>query len=242
LTTLLIWLGAALLAYTIKGFSGFGPALIVVPTVSALYSPETALGTSTVIDVAVGIVLLLTWRPTRDEMSLLAKLGLSISVGTVMGALLAGVLPREALLLLIGISVLLLAVKLALSGTTAVPTGRWEIPPWLGGILAGISGGLVGISGPFMVSGTARYEKSSMRRLLVVVFLLEGLVKLIVYSANGILTRQSFDLSFRALPAIVAGLVVGAWLHNRVSQQLFLRILAGILFVAGLEPIVTAIH
>jgi uncharacterized protein len=242
LTTLLVWLGAALVAYTIKGFSGFGPALIVVPTLSALYSPETALGTSTVIDVAVGFVLLLTWRPTKIEMSLLARLILFISVGTVVGALLAGVLPQEALLLLIGISVLLLAVKLAFSGTTTVPTGRWGIPPWLGGILAGVSGGLVGISGPFMVAGTSRYEKSSMRRLLVVVFLVEGLVKLVVYSLNGILTRQCFDLGFKALPAIIVGLVIGAWLHNRVSQQLFLRVLAGILFIAGLEPIVTAIH
>ena len=242
MTTLLIWLAAALVAYTIKGFSGFGPALIVVPTLSALYSPETALGTSTVIDVAVGIVLLLTWRPTRGEMSLLAKLGLYITVGTVMGALLAGVLPREALLLLIGISVLLLAVKLAFSGTTTVPTGRWDLPPWLGGILAGVSGGLVGISGPFMVAGTSRFEKSSMRRLLVVVFLLEGLVKLVVYSLNGILAPQSFELSIKALPAIIVGLVIGAWLHNRVSQQLFLRILAGILFAAGLEPIVAALH
>jgi hypothetical protein len=146
------------------------------------------------------------------------------------------------LLLLIGISVLLLAVKLALSGSTAVPTGRWELPPWLGGILAGVSGGLVGISGPFMVAGTSRYEKSSMRRLLVVVFLIEGLVKLVVYSTNGILTSRCFNLSLKAVPAIIAGLVIGAWLHNRVSQQLFLRILAGILFIAGLEPIVTAVH
>jgi len=175
-------------------------------------------------------------------MSLLAKLGLCIAAGTAAGALLAGVLAREVLLLLIGVTVVLLAVQLAFSGTTAVPTGRWQLPSWLGGVLAGISGGLVGISGPFMVAGTRNYEKSSMRRLLVAVFLLEGLVKLVVYGVNGILTRQSLELGAVAFPAIVVGLVVGAWLHNRVSQDLFLRILAGILLIAGLEPIITALH
>jgi uncharacterized protein len=102
--------------------------------------------------------------------------------------------------------------------------------------------GLVGISGPFMVAGSARYNKDSMRRLLVVIFFLEGMVKLVVYSINGILVRQSVELSVIAAPGIIAGVLIGAWLHNRVSQPLFLPILVGVLFVSGLEPIITAVR
>ena len=40
--TLVLWCAAALIAYTFKGFSGFGPALVVVPVLSVLWSPATA--------------------------------------------------------------------------------------------------------------------------------------------------------------------------------------------------------
>jgi hypothetical protein len=52
---------------------------------------------------------------------------------------------------------------------------------------------------------------------------------------------QSLHLSFIATPFIAAGLLLGTWLHNKVSQQAFLRILAAILLAAGVQPLVQAI-
>ena len=46
-----------------RGFSGFGSALIYVPLIGAIYDPRTAAGTFLLIDFATGIAVLPTvWR------------------------------------------------------------------------------------------------------------------------------------------------------------------------------------
>lgn len=238
---LVLWLLAAYVAYTIKGFSGFGPALIVLPVVSALYSPRTALGTSTLIDLVVGAVLVVMWRSLPQERRLLARLCVSIAAGTAIGAVLAGELPTRLLLVIIGVSVVALAIRLARTGATALPSTRATRSLWLAGFLAGVSGGLIGISGPFVVASTAGRDKSAMRRMLVAVFLIEGIVKVVVYSMNGIIDGDTVRLSLYATPAIIAGLATGAALHNRVDQRTFLRVLAAVLVVAGIQPLLRAL-
>lgn len=238
MTIILLWLAAALLAYTIKGFSGFGPALIVLPTLSVLYDARLALAASSIIDVAVGLVLFAIWRFQAEERRLLLTICGYVAVGTLAGSLLAGVVPEDALLLLIGVFVVVLAVRLGLRGTTALPTGTVRNSLPVAGVLAGLSGGLVGISGPFLVAGTAHFDKTSMRRVLVGVFLVEGLVKTVVYSLNDVLTPRAFAVSAIAAPTVVAGLILGSWLHHKVSQAAFLRLLALILLVAGLQPLI----
>ena len=52
-----------LLAYFIKGFSGFGPALVIVPLFTLLYDAPSALLLAAVFDVfAGGILLRSVWK------------------------------------------------------------------------------------------------------------------------------------------------------------------------------------
>ncbi len=78
-----VWMVGALVAYTIKGFTGFGPALVVVPLLSSLLDAKTALATSTIIDVVVGAVLLLHLGITRSEIHALRRNAASLAAGTV---------------------------------------------------------------------------------------------------------------------------------------------------------------
>ena len=56
-------MAVSLLAGVVRGFSGFGSALIFVPLMSAIYDPRTAAGTFLLIDFAVGLsVLPAVWR------------------------------------------------------------------------------------------------------------------------------------------------------------------------------------
>ena len=45
-------------AYFIKGFSGFGPALLIIPTFTLLYDPYLALSYSGIFDFIAGISLI----------------------------------------------------------------------------------------------------------------------------------------------------------------------------------------
>lgn len=234
---LAVWFAAALLAYTIKGFSGFGPALVVVPTLSVLYSPRTALGTSAVIDFVVGIGFLVFLGLDRTHVRLLLRMTGPLVVGTIVGSFAVTLVPRKALLALVGLSVLGLAFGMLRTGRPSVTGPGKSMPLQLSCLLAGLSGGLVGVSGPFIVAGTARFDKSEMRRLLVAVFLVEGIVKIAVYGFTGTINAQSLGLASAAGPAIVCGMVAGVWLHKRVSQEQFIKIIGWLLVIIALQPI-----
>ena len=56
-------MAVSLLAGAVRGFAGFGSALIFVPLMSAIYDPRTAAGTFLLIDFAVGLTVLPSvWR------------------------------------------------------------------------------------------------------------------------------------------------------------------------------------
>jgi len=162
-------------------------------------------------------------------------------VGTVVGALTVTLLPGKVLLGVVGLAVLGLAVQLLRTGQpTLTRTGR-SIPLTVSCLLAGLSGGLVGMSGPFIVAGTARFDKGEMRRLLVAVFLIEGVVKVVLYTVTGTITVQSLQLTAVGGPAILAGLTVGIWLHRRVSQALFIKVIGWLLVIIAIQPIASAL-
>jgi uncharacterized membrane protein YfcA len=239
--TLALWCVAALVAYTIKGFSGFGPALVVVPVLSVLFSPRTALGTSAILDVAVGLCFLIYLGLNAAQLRLLTKMSGSLIVGTLIGCLSVSFVPRQALLGLVGVAVLGLAIQLLRTGKPEINVGRRQMPLQLSCFLAGLSGGLVGVSGPFMVAGTARYDKAEMRRLLVAVFLVEGVVKVITYSFTGVLSTQTAQLSGLAVPGIALGMILGIWLHTRVSEKRFITVIGLVLLAVAIQPLTAAL-
>jgi uncharacterized protein len=233
---IILWIIGALVAYTIKGFSGFGPALVVVPLLSSLLDARVALSTSTVIDVVVGAILLARLGITRRELVSLRRNALALGIGTAIGAISVRFVPLSFILLLVATSVFVLSLRLLFTGGTSL-AGRWWRPqPRLSFFVAGLSGGLVGVSGPYVVAGSvATHDKSALRRMLVAVFLLEGLVKVVIYAASDVLTAQSLRLSLVAVPAIAIGLYLGNMLHNRVSQTTFVRAVGLILLGLALQ-------
>jgi len=50
------------LAYFLKGFSGFGPALILIPMLSVTIDPETAITAAAFFDAIAGIILFIHVR------------------------------------------------------------------------------------------------------------------------------------------------------------------------------------
>jgi uncharacterized membrane protein YfcA len=239
--TLVLWCTAALIAYTMKGFSGFGPALVVVPVLSVLYSPATALGTSAVIDAVVGGCFLVYLGLSSSQLKMLSRMLGSLVVGTVIGSASVAFVPRQALLALVGVSVLGLAIQLLRTGKPGLAAPGRQMPLQLSCFLAGLSGGLVGVSGPFMVAGTARFDKAEMRRLLVAVFLVEGIVRIATYAFMGTIEMQSLQLGAIAVPVIVFGMILGIWLHSRVSEKRFITIIAWFLVAVAIQPLASAV-
>jgi uncharacterized membrane protein YfcA len=236
--TIAVLLAAALAAYTLKGGFGFGPALILVPAVAAVSGPYEALAVTALVDAAVGVAMLARLGLRRAERRDAAILGAGVAVGAAAGGAVAGALPERLLLAAIGVSVLALAARMALAAPREARPRAGHATA--GAICGGLSGGLVGISGPFVVAAASGLPKSPMRRVLVAVFLAESLARGAVYAATGILDEEAVRLSLALLPAVVAGLGIGAFLHDRVDEQRFRRLVAAVLAAVAVRALAAA--
>jgi hypothetical protein len=234
---------AVVAAYFLKGFSGFGPALIFMPVASIVYSPQLALATSAVVDIVVGVGFLVALHYSAEEKRLIARMTVYVAAGAVVGASLAGVLPTGVLLALIAVFVFVLGVRMLLAAGEHLAAGfvaRRSIA--VACIAGGVSGGLTGISGPFVVAGAAQLDKGAFRRILVAVFLVESIVKTVVYGATGIPFGQVIALSLAIAPFIAIGLAIGALAHFRVSQRRFFQVTGAVLVALAFETVVALLR
>ena len=230
-----LWLlGACVLAYFLKGFSGFGPAMVFIPSVSVLFDPRTALAASAFIDIFVGVGLLRVLRYEAGEMRLVLRLAAFMAVGTVTGAALAGAVSQQVLLTAITVVILGFGSSLIVFHRP-LPVGaapRSTRALALGCVVGGVTGGLVGISGPFIIVVLRPLtEKGRFRRVLVALFLIEGAVKLAAYALVGVWTPSTLPVSAVAAPAVALGLALGMRSHAKVNERLFSAVV-GVILVA----------
>ena len=69
----------------------------------------------------------------------------------------------------------------------------------------------------------------------VVFFTAVNYIKVIPYGMLGQFQAESLAVSVTLLPLALVGILLGAWLHNRVNDRLFFRICYVFLFFTGLK-------
>lgn len=140
-------------AYFIKGFSGFGPALLIVPFFTLFAGAPVALTASALLDALAGLVLLREIRKKIDWKFTLPIIA-AISVGSFLGARLIFALPLPLLKRLIGLFLGIFILYLLWNPEKRHPVSEKRLWPvtLLVSLLSGMSGGLVGMSGPPLVA------------------------------------------------------------------------------------------
>jgi uncharacterized membrane protein YfcA len=214
---------------------GFGSGLIAVGTL-ALVFPEIR-------DVVV--ILLLVVLP--------AELGVAIASWRRIrwreaGGLLSGVIPGVILgsyvlkagsptlvLTALGIFLLLVsAVFLCLRPGARVRWPRWVVPPT--GLLSGLLTGLFGTGGPPLIVyyHLAGLDKGGFRGNLMAVFVAMTLLRVVNYTAQGLITTERLWSGLAVLPASLLGAWLGQRIHVQIPEPVFRRLVSGLLGVIGL--------
>ncbi|MEM6337854.1 MAG: sulfite exporter TauE/SafE family protein, partial [Bacteroidota bacterium] len=188
----ILWLlaGIALLAFTLKATTGFGPSIVFIALGSLLIEPKTLVPASSLLDLLAGGLLLRIDTEGRTLRYWL-PLGVSISVGAVVGALFLDAVPAETFRTVLGWFVLGLGVWFVLGIGGG---GREEHLPAKASrldhamtLLGGMFGGLAGISGPPIIWQFGRqYAKRAFRQVLVPIFFAAAVVRTIAYAGTGL--------------------------------------------------------
>jgi uncharacterized membrane protein YfcA len=203
--------GVIFVASVVRGYSGFGFAMIGVAGISLTAPPDVAIPTVLILEVLVGLLLLppvmrqIEWRPV---LTLLAGALVLTPVGAVVLIHIPADLARVGIAVVIACAAVLL---LRSKGTRTAPGDAATVG--VGGV-AGLLNGAFGISGPpiaLFFLGTERGAHVS-RASMMACFLALDLVAVASFGMGGLIDRDVLVTVLFCLPA----LAIGSWIGHRM--------------------------
>ena len=233
--------GVALLAMIVRGMTGFGSSLIMIPLLVMVIEPRVTIVAVAITEVVIGLTMLRrVWGYARfDYVRQLLPLSL---LGVMAG--LAALAQFDSLLLKrsLGVVIMLFALRqiLAMRGPGAARS-RW--PRWLGyvaSLASGLLGALFGTAGPPVIIFLENQIDSgaALRGTLIVFFFVFDVVRLGGYALSGVLSPDALLTGAVMLPTALAGNWLGTHLHLRMNEKLFRAVVGALLMLAGLLLVV----
>jgi uncharacterized membrane protein YfcA len=220
-------------AGVLRGFSGFGSAMVLAPALAALYPVTQAVPLIILLEVALSFQLLPA-AVRRVERREIAILSLAALPGLVVGVWLLEVLPERTLRLAISLLILaFLALILLNVRRTGAPTTTGL---GLTGVMSGVANGASGVGGPpivlYYLAGNGGSE--ALRATVICYFFIIDVVSAGLYGLRGLVGADTLALTLLCIPASVAGVWLGSRLFDKASEQLYRRVAYGIIAAAAL--------
>jgi uncharacterized membrane protein YfcA len=221
------------LAGLVRGFSGFGSALVYVPLMSALYGPRIAAPSMMVIDVLTAVTFVPTvWRQAvwREVLPLTASALLAAQFGSLI------LKYADPLWLRWFITGLVLAV-VAVLGSGWRYHGRPVLIVTLAvGALSGLLGSAVQMAGPPVIVywlGSAS-DAMIVRANFIAYFATLACGLGVTYWIKGLLTADATALALLIGPLQIIGQYAGARLFHLASDRTYRVIAYGVILAAAL--------
>jgi uncharacterized protein len=235
--------GIAVIAGVVRGFSGFGSALIYMPLISTVYGPRLAAPTLLLIDTicslpfAVKAIPDCNWREVKP-VTIAGALALPLGVATLVYVDPLALRWFIAALVLVAVGTLAVGWRYHGKPTVAASLGV--------GAIAGFSAGAVQIGAPpllvYWLGG--QNSATTVRANIMVYFIMQGALSIIAYIYSDLFTGPVLALSLLLALPFAVSLAVGArWFHG-TSDQLYRRLAYAIIGVSGVIslPLFDALH
>ena len=232
-----------LLAGFVKGFVGFG-----LPTVSlALLTVAIGLKEAMALLVIPAILTNLWQGATGGGFQMILRRLWPFIITLFAGAWLGGsILVRADQVLVSGVLGVLLLIYSGVSLLTPQipPPGRREI--WMTPAVGGVTGIVTGLTGTFVMPGALYLQALALPRdqlvqAMGIMFTMASVALGFSLSSHGLLSVETGLTSAEGIVPALAGMAVGRWMRQRLSDRLFRRFFFGALLVLGLYLVGRAI-
>jgi hypothetical protein len=157
-------------------------------------------------------------------------------IGVVLGVVLLIHLPKEPLLIGLGLFVMAFGVRNILNLHNEKPISQWWAMP--AGLTGGTVGAVFGTGGPpYIVYLSHRLrDKSELRATFAGLFIIDGGSRLVAFLVTGLLLQPGLLLAYLcALPLVALGLKLGHKVHLGLSNQQMLRLIGALLLGSGVS-------
>ena len=218
----------ACIAGMVRGFAGFGAAMVMTPIFSALYGPAVGVALCLMLEIAValpvvpGVVGLVDWR--RIGLMLVAA-----AVGVPFGNLVLTWAEPEPMRWAIS-AIVLGAVVLLASGWRYKGKPR-PATTLAAGVSSGFLNGLAGMAGPpiafYYLAG--QENAAHVRANLTTYFVFVDLVAIATFASRSLIDWNTVVLAMFLAPAVMLGGVLGAKLFPLASENFYRRLALALL-------------
>ncbi|MCW8308368.1 sulfite exporter TauE/SafE family protein [Acidiphilium sp. PA] len=226
----------------VKGFAGFGFAVVFTPVMSLLsHNPRQVVFVALVLGtvMSLGVIAELRHAIARDRT---VPLVIGTVIGTPLGIMLLGVIDAATLKLIIaGVAIAVTALRLA-DVRIAIRSGAGPLAA--GAVLGGALNGCTSMGGPvpaLIVAWQGRGIDES-RSILVVFNLLGYVLAIAIALATGVARARWLASGLWLLPPAGLGTFTGIRAVRRVSPTRFAHVVTGIIGLAGIAGALSAVR
>ena len=221
-----------MLAYIVRGITGFGSGLIAIPLLALMLPLTIVVPMVGLLDYIASLTHGFSQRKEIQWGEIKPLLPFTI-IGVITALYLFKQTDVELLTTVLGVFVLLYALY-SLSGHQ--PQGHtrkiWAAPA---AIFGGLVGTLFGTGGPFYViylqlRGLA---KTPFRATIATIFLLDGASRIVGYTITGFYTQDTLILMLAGLPLMLLAMYIGEHIHTNISQNTFKKAIGVVLIGSG---------
>lgn len=225
-------------AYTIETVTGFGSIVIALSLGALLLPIHEMLPVLVPLNICMTGYLALRHRNNIHWPTLLKLILPMMGLGTLLGYGLRPWLGDAALRVAFAVLIIWFAARelhfmmRAGAGAQQRQHSSWWTRCWM--LLAGITHGLFASGGPLLVyslSGVA-LDKARFRATLICVWLSLNSLLTLIFAIDGTLLPALPRIAV-FLPVVISGVIIGEWLHHRISEQRFRLAVFLLLLVTG---------
>jgi uncharacterized membrane protein YfcA len=220
-----IALAVALPSAFIRGLSGFGLALMLVPVLALTVTPEQAVVTANLLGLAMGFASMGTARQ-HAERSAWPIAALAVAL-TPVGLALLAITPADAARLVIAL-VAVAAFTVVMLPKPVEPRGQGPALTGATGISCGLLAGFAGMPGPPVIAFYLgrRVAPGTARASMFLIFFATSIAACISAMIMGLADATALWLAALLAPAVLAGNWLGGRAFGRVNALVW-RIVAG---------------
>ncbi|WP_321300571.1 sulfite exporter TauE/SafE family protein [uncultured Sphaerochaeta sp.] len=246
MTTLVLSGLVVFVTHALEAVTGFGCSVLAMPFVSALLGVKTAVKVITILAWLLALYIVIRnfskidWRQYSIITGLML-LGLPVGM-YLFRSQQSGSLNLILALFIIVVSVSQLYRQARRTGDSAPPTGYKVLPYYLLLFLGGIVHGVFSSGGPLVVLYATRAlpDKGKFRATLCLLWTTLNTIIIAGYLVEGSLTLPVVKTTAMLVPFVVAGIIAGEHIHDKVDARHFSLIVFSMLLATGIVMVLFA--
>ncbi|MDX9825218.1 MULTISPECIES: sulfite exporter TauE/SafE family protein [unclassified Sphaerochaeta] len=229
-----------LITHALEAVTGFGCAVLAMPFVSALLGVKTAVKVITILAWLLALYLAVR-NVRRIDFKQYAVITACMLAGLPFGMYLFRSQDTSSLSMILAVFIVLVSVSqlyrlVRKQEQGGIPQGKRALPYYALLVLGGVVHGLFSSGGPLVVLYATRAlpDKGSFRATLCLLWATLNTIIIATYLGEGSLDQNTLKTTALLIPFIVAGVVIGERVHNKVDERKFSLIVFSMLLLTGI--------